>query len=149
MLFRELTHHDMPACFDIRVEAWVGEDTEAVLAELGITPESVAQLFEAGSHKGWGCEMDGKIVGFVIANRLTGEVWVIGVYTDYQKRGIATKLMRLAEDWLWACGHTEIWLHTYVDENNPAVSFYRKRGWRDANVIDNDRKMTKTRPLSS
>jgi ribosomal protein S18 acetylase RimI-like enzyme len=35
-----------------------------------------------------------------MANGKTGEFWVIAVLPDYEMRGIGSKLLLLAEDWL-------------------------------------------------
>jgi GNAT superfamily N-acetyltransferase len=74
-----------------------------------------------------------------MANGKTGEFWVIAVLPDYEMRGIGSKLLLLAEDWLRSIGWEEIWLWTAFDTNLKAYSFYRNRGWTDSEILRNQR----------
>ncbi|HXL27566.1 MAG TPA: GNAT family N-acetyltransferase [Chthoniobacterales bacterium] len=90
-----------------------------------------------------------KVVGFAMGNRETGEFWVIAVLPEFEGRGIGSKLLNLAESWLWATGWKEIWLWTSLDTQLRAYSFYKKHGWFDAEVRTNQRIMKKSNlPLS-
>jgi GNAT superfamily N-acetyltransferase len=80
-----------------------------------------------------------------MANGSTGEFWVIAVRPEYEGRGIGSELLELAEGWLWSIGWKEIWLWTSLDTRLRAYSFYRKRGWIDAEIRKNQRFMTKCR----
>ena len=95
------------------------------------------------THGGWLCEVDSKTVGFAMTNGRTGEFWVIAVLPEYEMRGIGSKLPLLAEDWLRSIGWEEIWLWTSLDTNLKAYSFYRNRGWMDAEIRSDQRFMKK------
>ena len=82
-----------------------------------------------------------------MGNRETGEFWVIAVLPEYEGRGIGSKLLNLAESWLWATGWKEIWLWISLDTQLRAYSFYSKHGWFDAEVRTNQRKKSNL-PLS-
>src|SRR5882724_8223610 len=99
----------------------------------GITEKAVTEMIGT-THCGWLCEADSKIVGFAMAYGTTGEFWVIAVLPEYEGQGIGSKLLRLAEDWLWSVGREEIWLWTSLDTRLRAYSFYRKGGWIDAEI---------------
>ena len=70
-------------------------------------------------------------------------------YPEYERRGIGSRLLNLAENWLWEIGWKEIWLWTSLDTRLRAYSFYKKHGWIDAEVPTNRRMMKKSNlPLS-
>ncbi|OIR14874.1 putative acetyltransferase [mine drainage metagenome] len=76
-------------------------------------------------------EEDGRVVGFAMGDRATGELWVIAVQPEYLKRGIGSELMRRVEAWLVENRCWELWLTTDLDPRLRAYSFYRHRGWED------------------
>ena len=78
-----------------------------------------------------------------MANGETGELSVIAVLPEYEMQGIGSKLLLLAEDWLSSVGWKEIWLWTSLDTRLKAYSFYRNRGWTDAEIQTNKRFMKK------
>ena len=130
MNFREIVAADVPALFYVRTTTRENTYTLEELATLGITEQSVTERLSS-SHKGWLCERDGAVVAFCMAERATGELWVIAVLPQYEGRGIGNTLMGLAEEWLWATGCTRAWLTTDVDTKRRAYGFYRWRGWTD------------------
>lgn len=130
MQFRELTVADIPALFDLRPRTRENALTVEELQRLGITPQSIADSL-VQTTRGWVCEEAGRIVGFSMADRTTGELLVIAVLPEYEGKGVGGRLMALAEDWLAASGCTRAWLTTDVDTSLRAYGFYRKRGWTD------------------
>ena len=71
-----------------------------------------------------------------MADRETGELWVIAVLDPCDDRGIGGQLMSMAEQWLWNSGCHRAWLTTDVDMTLRACGFYRHRGWTDWKVDD-------------
>ena len=128
---REIRADDLPAIFDVRVATWHNDRGREELTAMGITQDSVRPMLHEGSHRGWLCEIDGRVVGFAMGNRLTGEMWVIAVLPEHEGQGIGRRLLTMVEDWLFAEGWEEIWLTTDPDENYRAVGFYRRCGWTD------------------
>jgi GNAT superfamily N-acetyltransferase len=148
MIFREITIRDILALFNIRTAVRENAYTREGLYSEGITEPAVENMLRT-SHRGWLCECDAKVVGFAMANRETAEFWVIAVLPEYEGRGVGSKLLNLAENWLWEIGWKEIWLWTSLDTRLRAYSFYRKHGWVDAEVRTNQRIMKKSKlPLS-
>lgn len=127
---REITQADIPALFDVRTRTRENAYTLEELQGLGITPETVAQKL-ATSFNGWLCSDDDRVVGFCMADRSTGELWVIAVLPQYEGKGIGNTLMSLAEKWLWSSGCRRAWLTTDLDETLRGYGFYRQRGWTD------------------
>jgi len=133
--FRDIAATDVPALFYVRTRTRENRYTLEELQERGITPESVAERL-ASSYRGWLCTHADQVVAFCMADRSTGELWVIAVLPGYEGLGIGSKLMSLAEEWLWASGCTRAWLTTDVDPSLRAYGFYRQRGWADWKLED-------------
>ncbi|MFH1312415.1 MAG: GNAT family N-acetyltransferase [Candidatus Eisenbacteria bacterium] len=145
MVFREITDTDVPALFVVRVATRENTLFLEELHNLGITEESVREMLVT-SHRGWLCEDRGRVVGFTMGNRETGEMWVIAVLPEYEGRGIGAGLLTLVEEWLWSAGWDEIWLTTDTDPALRAYGFYMKQGWQDSKIKDDLRYMTKKNP---
>ena len=130
MEFREIATADVPALFHVRTRTRENTYTLEQLERLGITVASVTDRL-ARSFKGWLCTDRDEVVGFCMADRSTGELWVIAVLPKYEKQGIGNRLMGLAESALWASGCPRAWLTTDIDTTLRAYGFYRRRGWTD------------------
>ena len=51
--------------------------------------------------------------------------------------------MELIQDWLWTCGHDEIWLLATPDPKLRASGFYEKLGWEKAGASDDGHEVLK------
>lgn len=128
--YRQTIPADIPSLLAIRVATWHHEGGAAELEARGINESSVLNRLRT-DHAGW-IALDGdRAIGFAMANRSSGELWVIAVLPEYEGRGIGRQLMRQAEAWLFSHGWEDIWLTTFVDETYRAVGFYRHLGWID------------------
>jgi len=128
---REITSADIPVLFELRPRTRETALTVEKLRILGITPESVAAWLK-GSTEGWLCQTNaGEIVGFCMADISTGELLVIALPPEYERRGIGGKLMQCAESRLAQSGCSRAWLTTALDPALRAYGFYRHRGWSD------------------
>jgi len=143
--FRAIADDDVDALFDVRTRTRENAYTLAELHRLGITPASVRDRL-ATTFAGWLCADGDRVVAFAMADRSTGELWVIAVLPDYEGKGIGGELMRRAEAWLWASGCERAWLTTDVDATLRAYGFYRHRGWTDWKIDDGLRWMELRRP---
>lgn len=128
--YREIAPADIPALFRVRTRTRENSYTIEQFHRLDITPESVTVKL-ATSFSGWLCTVSDQVVGFCMADRSTGELWVIAILPEFEGRGIGGRLMRLAEQWLWSWGRERAWLTTDVDVTLRAYGFYRHLGWRD------------------
>jgi GNAT superfamily N-acetyltransferase len=142
MVFREIEKSDIKDIIDIRVSTKENHFSMADLAQVGVTPESIAEWLE-DSVKGWLCEISGKPVGFAMADSKTAEVLVVACYPEFEKKGIGRALMHIIQDWLWSFGHDEIWLWSDPDPCIRAYGFYRKLGYEPTGVTKGKDEMLK------
>lgn len=145
MIYREITVVDIPALFAVRTGTHENFLTREELTGMGITDDSVARMLSL-DHRGWLCEIDGRIVGFAIGNRATGEMWVIAVLPEFLGRGIGAELLSRVETWLFESGCARLWLTTDIDPTLKAYGFYLRQGWVDDRIQDGLRIMVKTNP---
>lgn len=85
-----------------------------------------ALLGERG--RGWVAEIDGRIVGFAVADRTLANIWALFVEPGFERRGIGRVLHDRMMDWLFGSGVELAWLST--DAGTRAESFYRSAAWR-------------------
>ena len=78
--------------------------------------------------RAWVAEMDGRIVGFAVADLVRSNVWALFVEPGYEGRGIGRQLHDRMMNWLFGSGATLVWLST--DPATRAERFYREAGWR-------------------
>jgi GNAT superfamily N-acetyltransferase len=133
--FRGITAADVPALFHVRTRTRENAYTLAQLHDLGITPQSVTRKL-ATTFEGWLCADGDAVVAFCMADRATGELWVVAVLPEYEGQGIGGRLMSLAEGWLGSSGCSRAWLTTDIDTSLRAYGFYRHRGWTDWKIAD-------------
>lgn len=117
MVFRKIDKSDIKDILDIRVSTKENHFSMTDLADVGVTPESVAQWLDGSVH-GWVCEISDRPVGFALADSKTAEVLVVACYPEYEKKGIGKALMHRIQDWLWSD----------PDPGVHAYGFYRKFG---------------------
>jgi len=144
-VFRVIVDDDIPSLFALRTRTRENTYTLDQLHRLGITPASVAARL-ATTFAGWLCAEGDRVVGFGMADRAGGELWVIAVLPDVEGHGIGGELMRRAEEWLWSSGCERAWLTTDVDPALRAYGFYRHRGWTDWKIEEGLRWMELRRP---
>jgi GNAT superfamily N-acetyltransferase len=128
MKIRMIESKDLSEIIDVRAATHENSYSREALRELGITEESTAEMLRT-THRGWLCEEEGRIVGFAIGDKKTGELWVIAVLPEFEGQGIGSQLLAAVEDWLRSLGWQELWLWTSADPRKRAFSFYLKHGW--------------------
>ncbi|MEM9216523.1 MAG: GNAT family N-acetyltransferase [Cyanobacteria bacterium P01_F01_bin.150] len=133
MLIRLAKSDDIETLFDIRTSVTENYQSREEIAELGITPASVADMLQADCCA-WIAELDNQPIGFSIANKTDKTILGMFVLPAYEGRGAGRCLMHAAEDWLWKSDISEIWLVTGNDSNLRAYGFYRHLGWTPMGV---------------
>lgn len=132
---REMNAADIPDVFAVRLSTTENSVTmEELEAEYELTPETLAAAMQL-SAKGWVCEVDGQVVGFAMGDSETGEMTVIAVLSQFERRGIGQMLLDNVRDWLFDSGHDEIWLLTTPNPSFRAYGFYQSQGWTATGLI--------------
>ena len=130
MIFREANTEDIPALSELRLSV-----KENMLSDPSrITLEMYrAYLSEIG--KGWLCEVNGEVVGFSIASARDASIWALFVKQEDEGKGVGTRLLKLATEWLFDTGASSICLST--EANTRADRFYERLGWRRGETKSN------------
>jgi GNAT superfamily N-acetyltransferase len=79
--------------------------------------------------KGWVCEIDGKIVGFSVADLKENNIWALFLHPEFESRGIGKQLHDIMVNWYFSETKIPLWLGT--DPGTRAEHFYRKAGWTE------------------
>ncbi|WP_242057806.1 MULTISPECIES: N-acetyltransferase [Nostoc] len=95
---------------------------------------AVEGVCAAADTKVW-VAIDGSILGFVAVKlhfeSSMGEIYMVAVDPDYQRRGIGTALMEFALDWMKVAGMSVAMVETGGDPGHaPARCTYEKLGFR-------------------
>jgi GNAT superfamily N-acetyltransferase len=126
IVVREAVGADLPGTTPVRTSVAENLLTREQLAERGITEASIAASFLADS-RGWVAERSGDILAFCIADRASRSIFALFVLPQFEGRGLGSRLLGLALDWLWDNGADMVWLTTGPDTR--AAPFYERRGW--------------------
>ena len=133
MKIRIAQQNDIETLFEIRTSVVENHQPREEIAELGITPDSVAKML-AIDCRAWVAEIEEQPIGFSIANATETTIFGVFVLPEFEGRGAGRALVQTAENWLWTKGLGEIWL---VTGNNPslrAYGFYLHLHWMPAGV---------------
>jgi GNAT superfamily N-acetyltransferase len=126
IVVREARGTDMPGISRVRTSVTENLLTREQLDARGITEASVAASFLADS-KGWVALSGDEVVAFSIADRASRSIFALFVLPQFEGRGLGSRLLDLALDWLWDNGADLVWLTT--GPGTRAASFYERRGW--------------------
>ena len=126
IVVREAGNTDLPGITRVRTSVAENLLTREQLAERGITEASIAASFLADS-KGCVALSGDEVVAFSIADRASRSIFALFVLPPFEGRGLGSRLLDLAVDWLWANGADVVWLTTGPDTR--AAGFYERRGW--------------------
>ena len=136
MKLRAATPRDVEDLFAIRCSVNENHQSREELATLGVTVESVAEMIRGGDYITTIAEVDGRPVGFTMAQTSEGYVFAAFIRPEYEGRGIGRTLMQAAEDGMRRAGVEEARLSTGADRRLRAVGFYRHLGWREAGLLE-------------
>lgn len=108
--------------------------TENVLSDPAKVTAQMYRDYMEALGRAWVCEADGKVVGFCYAVRADASIWALFLDSAHEGRGIATRLLDMACDWLRDIGKTQAVLSTTPDTR--ADRFYAARGWQRAEPVE-------------
>ncbi len=127
MIFREATKNDIGQIQVVRNAV-----TENTLSNPALVTDKDCEDYMMNRGKGWVCEVEGKIVGFAIADLVDHNVWALFIQPGFDKKGIGRRLHDDMLDWYFQQTTQTIWLST--SPGTRAETFYRKAGWKETGV---------------
>lgn len=127
MMFREARLTDIEQIQVVRNS--VKENT---LSNPALVPDADCENYLLNRGKGWVCEIDGRIVGFAIADVVGNNVWALFVDPAFDRKGIGRKLHDDMLHWYFGQTDSTIWLGTAPGTR--AEKFYRKAGWKEVGI---------------
>lgn len=122
MIFREAQLTDIPIIYQVRLAV-----KENALSNPSLITVEMYQDYLTTLGKGWVCELNGQIVGFVVAASWDNSIWALFIEPAYEGQGIGKQLLKIAVDWLFVQGAQQITLSTAA--NTRADRFYQAQGW--------------------
>jgi len=128
-LLRRAQRSDVGAMQRIRASVKENRLTSRALSEA-----DYVQAIERDG-RGWVVEVDGLVLGFAIANSVTGNIWALFVDPEHERLGHGRRLHDATVEWLWAQGERLLWLTT--ESGTRAQRFYESAGWRFAVRAEN------------
>lgn len=136
MHLRAVTVEDVEALFDIRCSVLENHQSREELAELGITPTTIADMIRGDDYVAFLAEVGGEPIGFTMAEISEAYVFACFLRPGFEKRGIGRQLMERTEAGLRQHGVTQAWLSTGPGEDLRAVGFYERLGWKRNGYLD-------------
>jgi GNAT superfamily N-acetyltransferase len=130
MIFREASLKDIPAMSELRLSV-----KENVLSDPSRITDEMYREYLTEIGKGWLCEVKDEVVGFSVASAKDASIWALFVRPEHEGKGIGTRLLELATQWLFASGASSISLRTATDTR--ADGFYERLGWKRGEINDN------------
>jgi len=131
IFFRQATPADIPAMSAIRLAV-----RENVLSDPGrVTQQMYVDYLELVG-RGWVAQTDGEIAGFCYADKRTASIWALFIAEEYEGRGMAKRLLRLAVDWLFDQGHATV--HLTTTPGTRADGFYATQGWARTEISERE-----------
>jgi ribosomal protein S18 acetylase RimI-like enzyme len=127
---------DIQACVVVRGQTRENMVSAGQLAALGITVESWANDVRSGSLTGYVCTDHGSIVGYCFGDNASGEVVVLALLPDYERRSIGQRLLTLVIKHLSDAGHKRLFLSCAADPATRSHGFYRHLGWASTEIFD-------------
>jgi GNAT superfamily N-acetyltransferase len=138
--YRRATVADIPSLAAIRREV-----SENALTDPGRVTRAMYHDYLTDRGNGWVCEHRSSVVGFAIAALDKRLIWALFVRPDFEGRGIGSKLLQEAVDWLFDQGVDTISLTT--DPGTRAEELYKAHGWKRGEHIANGEVLYRLRRL--
>ena len=141
--FRQANSADIAAMSRIRLSV-----KENILSDPRKVTRQMYEDYLERDGRGWVAESDGRIVAFSYADRVDGSIWALFVDPGHEGQGLAKALLRLATEWLFELGHSQVALSTTAGTR--ADRFYAAQGWLRTSVrgIEVDYQLDKKRPVT-
>ena len=116
--------------YDALLELWRRAGLHSLRPRGRDSREAIARQLASGVEAILGLEVDGRLVGAVVATHDSRKGWInrLAVDPDFRRRGYGLQLIQAAEEWLREQGMQII--AALVESDNPAsFALFRKAGY--------------------
>lgn len=108
---------------------------ENILSNPDLVTDKDCEEFLMERGKGWVCEIENQIIGFVIVDLKENNIWALFIRPEYEKKGIGKRLHDKMLDYYFSIKKEPVWLGT--DPDTRAEKFYTLRGWTKVGIRKN------------
>ncbi len=122
VILRFATIDDIPSMHRIRLAV-----RENRLADPAKVTQAHYRRYVEDSGMSWVAQLDGRLVGFGIADRASRSLWALFVDPEFEGRAVGRALLQRLTDSLFACGDARINLSTAAGTR--AERLYLAAGW--------------------
>ena len=129
MVIRAFQHGDFESAYHL--------DQVCYPPGIAYSPSELAAYLSLPGAAAWVAEEGGEMAGFILVRRVgraRGHVVTLDVQESRRRRGLGSRLLAEAEDWLRGQGARRVWLETAVT-NEAAVAFWRHAGFETTAVL--------------
>lgn len=134
--YRPALPEDAEECVTLRGKTRENAFSEEQLRSIGITVDSWRENIRSGALPGHVCICDMNMVGYCFGARQTGEIVVLALLPEFERRGIGRELLDRMATELAKLGHSRLFLGCSTDPTSRSYGFYRHLGWRSTETFD-------------
>ncbi|WP_048439321.1 GNAT family N-acetyltransferase [Caenimonas sp. SL110] len=134
--FRPALPSDITACHAMRGQTRENAVSAQRLDAMGITVQAWSSSVRAGQLAGHVCTEHDRVVGYCFGDTQSGEVIVLALLPDCERRGAGKHLLDLVVNGLIAAGHRRLFLGCSADPATRSYGFYRHLGWTSTGAFD-------------
>jgi L-amino acid N-acyltransferase YncA len=136
LTYRRAAPSDIAACIELRGKTRENAVSVERLRTLGVTHASWSAEVASGDLPGYVCEDEGRIVGYVFADKQSGEIVVLALLPEWEARGIGKKLLGMIVADFAQLGFQRLFLGCSSDPKVRSYGFYRHLGWKSTGTFD-------------
>ena len=134
--YRRAVPSDIAACIELRGKTRENAVSVERLKQLGVTQASWSADVANDNLPGHLCVDNGQIVGYVFADKHTGEVVVLALLPEWEGQGIGKNLLEMMVTDLAEFGFRKLFLGCSSDPKVRSYGFYRHLGWKSTGTFD-------------
>jgi pimeloyl-ACP methyl ester carboxylesterase/ribosomal protein S18 acetylase RimI-like enzyme len=136
LTYRPALPSDIAACIELRGKTRENAVSVERLKKLGVTHDSWSAEVASGDLPGYVCIDEGRIVGYVFADKSSGEIVVLALLPGWEARGIGKRLLDMIVADLAKLGFRRLFLGCSADPKVRSYGFYRHLGWKSTGAFD-------------
>jgi ribosomal protein S18 acetylase RimI-like enzyme len=134
--YRRALPSDIAACIELRGKTRENAVSVERLKQLGVTHASWSAGVAQDELPGYICLERDQMVGYVFADKRTGEIVVLALLPEWEGRGIGRQLLGMIVADLAKLGFRRVFLGCSSDPKVRSYGFYRHLGWKSTGTLD-------------